>query len=144
MPRISENFSDIKANASFEAIPPGEYTATIMEKPEHGETKQNSLPQVTFQLEVAEGEHQGAKLFDYVVLRTNKGQPNKIGLGRIKAYAIAALGEEAANSPDGIDTDDLEGATVRVEVGVRSYDKELADGTKEVRTSNTILKVFPA
>lgn len=144
MPRIDADFSNIKANASFDAIPAGEYRAVISEKPEHGLTKKNQLPQVTFVLEVTEGEQTGAKLFDFVTLKTAKGEPNPIGLGRIKAYAAAALGEEAANAPDGIDTDDLEGGTVLVEVGIRSYDKDNADGSKETKTANEIKKVFPA
>lgn len=144
MPKITADFSTINENASFDALPAGEYRG-VLAKPVHGTTKKSGLPQVQFEIDVLEpAEFAGRKLFDFVTLQTNKGQPNAIGLGRVKAYAIAALGEDAANNPDGIDTDDLEGANVSLDVGIRSYDSENADGTKTSKTTNEIKKVWAA
>lgn len=125
MARIEADFTNI--SSSFEPVPDDTYRAKIVEikddKPSSG-----GLPQVMFELDIVEGPMEGRKLFDFCILKQNDGQPNKVGLGRIKAYAEAILGDEAAAGA-AIDTDELKGGVVDVVTKQRTYKKK--DGSGE-------------
>ena len=135
MPRITEDFSEI--SSSFEPLPEGDYRAEITEITE-GETKENKLPMLTVQLTVTEGPHAKRVMSDFVTLKTNKGEKNSIGLGRIKAYAEAILGAEKANDKAGIDTDELLHGTCIIVVKSEPYEK---NGVQVM--SSKIKKVLP-
>lgn len=136
MPRIEADFSGI--SSSFEALAAGEYIVKI-DDIEESETKENKLPQMVFKMSVQEGDKKDSVIFDYVTLKQNDGKVNKIGLGRIKAYAEAILGEAAANDTSGIDTDELKGGRCQIIVESRTYEK---DGAQQ--TGNKIKKVLAA
>ena len=135
MPRIQEDFSAI--SSSFEPLPAGDYRVRVT-KIEEGETRDNKLPQVTIELTVLEGALEKRTMTDFVTLKTNKGEKNKIGLGRIKAYAEAILGEERANDTSGIDTDELNGGECIIVVKDDTYEQ---DGVQKHTTK--IKKVLP-
>lgn len=143
--RIEADFT--KISSSFAALEAGEYQAVLTEI-EEGETKENKLPQVIFTFEVNDPNHPthtGHVVKQYIVLQTKKNQPNKIGLGQIKAVAEAVLGQEAANSPEGIDLEDLKNGTVLLVLGQRSYNKKNQDGSDsgEQGVTNEINKILP-
>lgn len=135
MPKLEADFG--KISHEYQAIPDADYRVTIDEIKET-ETRENKLPQLEFHLKVAEGEYEGRKLTDFVILKQNDGKVNEIGLGRVKAYAIAVLGEEAANG-SAIDTDELRGGSCIVVVKSRTYEKK----DKSQGTSQDIKKVLP-
>lgn len=143
--RINADFT--KISSSFQPLEDGEYVCTISEI-EEGETKENKLPQLKFTLSVNDPNHpdkENFPLFDYIVLQTKKGQPNRIGLGQLKAYAEAVLGVEAANNPEGLDPDELKNGTVMAVVKQRSYTKKNQDGSDstEQAVTNEIVKILP-
>lgn len=131
--KIEADFSQI--SSSFEPVPDDSYRAQIVEITEN---EKNNKPQVVFELEITEGPHKGRKLFDFLILQQNDGKPNKVSLGRVKAYAEATVGKEAA-AGQAIDTEELKGGTVEVVVKSRTYDK---DGGGQ-GTSSDIVKVIP-
>jgi hypothetical protein len=140
MPRLDADFSAI--SSSFEPLAPGDYRARVVEIKD-GATKKNNLPQLTFSLEVTDGEFVGRKITDFVVLKQNDGKVNNIGLGRVKAYAEAILGAEAANG-NSIDTDELVGGECILVVSSRTYEKKNEDGSSGGQaTSSDIKKVLP-
>lgn len=145
MPRIEADFT--KISSSFQALEDGEYQCNVSTI-EQVETRENKLPMLKITLSVMDPNHpdkENHPLFDNIVLVTNKGQPNRIGLGQLKAYAEAILGVDAANSPEGIDTDELKNGTILAVVKQRSYNKKNADGTDsgEQQVTNEIVKVLP-
>ena len=145
MPKITADFT--KISSSFQALEDGEYVCAITDI-EESETKENKLPQVIFTLEVNDPNHPthtGHVLKDYIVLVQKNGKPNRIGLGQIKAYGEAVLGSDAANSPEGIDTDDLKNGSVMAVVKQRSYNRKNQDGSEsgEQGITNEIAKVLP-
>lgn len=137
MPKLEADFSQI--SSSFENLPEGEHRAQI-EEIEETTTKENSLPALNFRLKVTEGEAEGKLGFDFVTLKKKDGKRNDIGYGRVKAYAEAILGEEKANDPSGIDTDELKGGTCIIVVKHESYTTK--DNTQGTRAK--IAKVLPA
>lgn len=137
--RLEADFS--KISTDFEPVPAGAYRVKILSL-EEAESKENKLPGLNFELEVTEGEHAKRKLFDSVWLKQKDGKPNNIGLGRIKAYAAAILGEEAANG-GAIDTDSFAGSIVEVVVEVETYTKPPEKGGGEGKR-NKIAKVLKA
>lgn len=144
MPRIQEDFTTV--SSTFEALKEGDYQVNI-EDIEETESNDSKLPMFVFHLVVTDPRYpelEGYPLSDYCVTKTNKGQRNRAGLGRIKAYAEATLGVEAANSPDGYDTDEIKGNDVTVYVKQRAWEKK--DGQDQVIDSgvgNKITKVLP-
>lgn len=143
--RIDADFS--KISSSFQALEDGEYQCAITDI-EESETKTSKLPQVVFMLEVNDPnkpEHTGHVLKDYIVLVQKNGKPNRIGLGQVKAYAEAILGTDSANSPEGIDVEELKNGTVLAVVKQRSYDKknEGGEATGEQGVTNDIVKILP-
>lgn len=144
MPRIAADFT--KISSSFQALEDGEYQCVITEI-EETESKEAKLPMIKLTLSVNDPNHpdkENHPLFDYIVLMTKKGMPNRIGLGQLKAYAEAVLGTDAANNPEGIDTDDLKNGTVLAVVKQRSFTKkDTTTGTEETSVSNEIVKILP-
>lgn len=132
--KIQEDFSKIAMD--FEPLPADSYKVRIAEI-EEGETQENKLPKLNFKLEVTEGEYEGRIIFDSVVLKQKDGAVNKIGLGRVRAYTAATLGDEAAAGGE-IDTDELKGNTCEVVVTQRKWE---ADGKSGVQ--NEVKKVLP-
>lgn len=113
MSLIQADFS--KISSSSEPLPDGEYRMRLEEIEDQSADEQVAAEKaaagkqcaLVFKSVVTEGEHVDRQVWDFVYLQTNEGKPNKMGLGRVKAYAEALLGAEAANNPAGIDTDDL-------------------------------------
>lgn len=136
MPRIEADFSTV--STSFDPLPAADYQCTVTGIEE--KAARSGLPMLVVTLTVedpAHPEHNGRLLFDNIVLKTSKGEVNKIALGQIKSYAEAILGEEAANSPSGIDTDELLHGTVVAVVSQRSY-----EDNGETKLSNDIKKIL--
>jgi hypothetical protein len=143
--RIDADFT--KISSSFQALEDGEYQCAVTEI-EEKETRENKLPMLALTLSVQDPNHpdqEGHPLYDYIVLMTKKGQPNRVGLGQIKAYAEAIIGVDAANNPEGIDVDDLKNGTVLAVVKQRSYNKKNEDGSDsgEQQVTNEIVKILP-
>lgn len=143
--RIETDFTKISSQTG--ALEAGEYQCVLTDI-EEGETKENKLPQVIFTFEVNDPNHPihtGHPVRQYITLKTKKNEPNKMGLGQIKAVAEAVLGDEAANNPEGIDLDDLKNGSVMLVIGIRSYNKKNQDGSDsgEQGTTNEIVKVLP-
>lgn len=137
MPRINEDFS--KISSSFEPLPDGDYRFQLDEIEEQ-EASEGKNPALIFKSTVTEGEHKDRQFWDYVYLVTNDGKKNKIGLGRVKAYAEAILGQEAANNPEGFDTDELKSGTFLGIIKARTYEAKDGSGQK---TSADLKKVLP-
>ena len=124
-----------KISTEYEGLPEGEYVTRI-ESIKEGTSRGSNLPQLEYELVVTEGEKEGRKMTDFVTLKTNKGDRNDIGLGRMKAYHEAVHGQGSAT--DELDTDDVLGALVRIVVKDESYKK---DG--ETKTGKKIKHVLP-
>lgn len=143
-PRIQADFSQI--SSSFDPLPDGDYECVVKEMTDEI-TKENKLPMVKVTLEVDDAKHPeaaGRQLFDNLVLQQKDGKPNKVGLGQLKAYAEATLGEEAANSPEGIETEPMVNSRVIAVVKLRSWEKKDGAGNVlESGTSNDIKKILP-
>lgn len=112
MPTLKANFAGI--STEFVDLNEGDYRVKINEI-ESGNTKENNLPQLIFKLEVISGPQEGKKINDFVTLVQKDSKINEIGYGRVKAYAIACLGEEAGSGEE-IDTDQLRGGTCLIVV----------------------------
>lgn len=132
-PRITHNFAT--TSTEFQPLPEDTYIGTVTDI-EESLTKENQLPMLTFSLEVSEGEFTGRKVKDFVTLTEKNGKVNEVGMGRIKAYAIAALGEEAGNAEE-IDTDALKDSTVTFVI----KHEERKDKKGEI--SQRVAKVLP-
>jgi hypothetical protein len=145
MPRIEADFSTIAAGN--EPLPDNDYRCTIVDI-EEKTTKESQLPALNITLEVGDEQHPeftGRYLFDFIVLQTKEGKPNRMGLSQLKAYAVATLGEEEASSPEGIDTDGMKGGTVVASVKLRSWEKKDALGNvTDSGMSNEIRKISAA
>ena len=144
MPMLEKDFSQV--TIGFEPLPDGDYLATI-DSIKEDKTKESQLDEVIFELTITGNEeYNGRKLFDYCVLKTKKGEDNNAGWGRVKEYAIAALGEERANAKN-LNTDEMIGSTVTLVVKQESYpkkDKVTNQLTGEKGISNRIKKVLAA
>ena len=137
MPKITEDFS--KISSSMEPLPEGEYRLRL-EEIEEPEVEAGRNPPLIFKSVVTEGEHTDRQCWDYVYLAKNDGEKNKIGLGRVKAYAEAILGKEAANATDGFDTDDLLKGEFTGVMKARTYEDKT---TKEQKSTVELKKVLP-
>ena len=140
-PRIEGDFSTI--SSSFEPFPDGEFRFRI-EDVESGETQKNKLPQLQIKMVCVDDrpEFDGKPYTHFIVLKQNDGKVNRVGLGQVKAYAEALLGEEAANSPDGIDPDEFKGGEVLLSLKTRSYVPEGSAPGTEPKISNDVKKVM--
>ena len=144
MPTINADFT--KISSSNEPVDAGEYVVQINEI-EEGVSETNKTPYVNCTLEIQDPRHpqyEGRYLYDRCFTATKEGKINRMGLGRIKAYAEATLGEEAANSPHGIDTDAMKGSKVIVVVAQRQWEKKdpTTGETTDSGVSNDIKKVL--
>lgn len=142
MPTLNADFS--KISSSFEPLPKGDYEC-VVEDIEDTKTRENQLPMLVFHLRVDDPkvpEREGFPLRDFVTLATNKGQPNRIGLGRVKAYA-EAVGLVADGSA--IDTDEIKGQKVLAVVTQRVAKRKDENGkeTEETVIFNDVQRVLP-
>lgn len=137
MSRIQADFSQI--SHEFKQMTNDDYICVI-ENVEEGKTKGTGGKSIKDQVHItvkvkdpSKPDFEDRELQEWLVLQKDDGQPNKISLGRIKMYAIAALGEAAANSPEGIDPLELKGATVLVTTKLENW-------VQKDETTGTILK----
>lgn len=117
MARKSRNFNSVNLDLSGvetnrQAIPEGQYTV-VVNTAEMAES-QNGNPMIKFELEVTEGKHQGAKLFENCSL-----QPN--ALFKLKSLLIG-LGFDIPKKAFDLDLQELIGLTCDVEVGHEKYE----------------------
>jgi Protein of unknown function (DUF669) len=136
MPIIEADFTKIVAGS--EPLPDADYLVQI-EKIEDKPTD-DGKPGILISMEVKEGEYEGRYVFENLVFKQNDGKPNKISLGRLKEYGEAVLGKETANSPKGINTDDLVKGMCKVHVVIEGYDYE-KNGVRKTGTGNKIKRV---
>lgn len=141
--RVEADFD--KISTEYQQLPGGTYKCNIVDV-EVGETKENKLPMLTFNLQTVEAVKQGDEevpagrtINDFVTLKNKDGKRNEIGLGRLKAYAIAVLGEEQANG-GAIDTDALKGGQCLIIVKRETYTPK---DSNEQKISSKIAKVLP-
>lgn len=142
MALIQHDFTQI--SSSMEPLPDGEYECVVKEIDGNAVSKESSLPMVKVTLEVDDPkfpDYSGRLIFDQFTLQTKEGKPNKVGLGQLKAYAEATLGDEAANSSEGIDTDAMAGSKVLAVIKLRSWSREV-NGITETGTSNNVKKIL--
>lgn len=134
--KLSADFSKIATD--FEPLPADAYRVNV-ESCEDKKT-QTGKDQTSVKLVVSEGPFEGRVLFDNLVWTTDKGTPNTVSYGRLRAYTIAIHGEEAGAAAD-IDTESLVGGTCQVVVKLKTRQRQ---DTKEMVTENSIVKVLPA
>lgn len=149
--KVEGDFSQISSN--FEPLTEAKYhfkLISIEDQTDDPDWKAKNAtsdkqPALIFISEVVEGDREGAQVHDYLYMKTKKGAPNKIALGRIKMYAEAILGEQAANNPKGIDTDELINGEFDGLVKIETYQKDNPDGsgTKVPGSKTVISKTFP-
>lgn len=139
--KIEADFSKISSNT--ERLGEGTYRFTIVSAQEQDASEVGAGKQPAFIVtsEVASGEREGAVTADYIYLKTKDGKPNKIGLGRVKAYAEATLGAERANAQD-FDTDELIGNQFDGQMTAETYvDKSVTPPVQ--KTSVKLGKILP-
>jgi hypothetical protein len=153
-PRIQADFTNVATGFDNSPLPAGAYLAKI-DKITAGKTSDGKKDMITIQM-VTEGNDDpavnGKFVFDRIVMQKNDGSVNGIALSQIKAYAVATIGEEAANSPEGIDTDEFQGGRVQLVLEVQSFQRKNPDGSAKVNgdgspdtgQSNEIKRVLPA
>ena len=133
---MKANFANIAMD--YEPLPAGDYRVRI-EEAEDGQTSTNK-EKTSIKLVVTEGEHEGRVLYENLVWSTDKGDLNKVSLGRLRAYATAILGEEAASGAE-LDTADLVGGICTVVLKLKT---RVRKDTGESVTENQIAKVLAA
>jgi hypothetical protein len=147
-PVIPGDFSKISANS--EPLTAGTYRFRldrIIDQENDPEWKaanavNNKQPAVIFISEVSEGDRAGTEVQDYQYFKTKEGKPNKRALSRLKAYAEAIQGQEAANSPQGINTDTLPGGEFIGIMEVESYmDNKVSPPVQ--KSSVKLAKILP-
>lgn len=149
MPKIPGNFAEVQTFQGFDPLPEGVYRARVekvVEKP-----SSTNKPMVEIEMVVtdspADQQHIGKKIFDRIVLQKNDGSPSDIGFGQLKAYAVATVGEERANSAEGLDTDEWINGEVLVELAQRSYKRKVknAAGQDEEKDAigNEVKRILP-
>ena len=147
MPKLQEDFS--KISSSFEPLPENAdgYRMRLEEIEDQAANEETvaalaageKQPALIFQSVVTEGECEDRAHWDYVYLKKKNGKPNRIGLGRVKAYAEAILGKERANAQE-IDTDELLKGEFLGVIKQRGY----ADKTTgEQKLSSDLKKILP-
>lgn len=120
MPKIAipGNLSDVETG--FKALPADSYRVRIAAV-EQKTSQTSGQPYLKFQLEVSDGEYQGRKLFANASLQSH-------ALFTLKAI-LEACG--AGWEEDGIDTEDILGREMLVEVNISDYNgKETNEVTK--------------
>jgi hypothetical protein len=140
MPKLEADFSKISSNTDKLAEDTYRFRVVSAQDGEEKAGKQTPFIVVS---EVQSGERAGAQIQDYIYLKTKDGKPNKIGLGRVKAYAEAILGAETASSPKGIDTDDFVGGEFDGIIKHESYTDESVQPPVS-KTAARLNKILPA
>lgn len=143
-PMISDDFSSV--NSNFDPLEADKMYRFQISKivdqendPEWVAANPGKSPALIFHSEVIEGPRVGAEIQDWIYTKKKDGSRNKFGLGRIKAYAEAILGAEAANSAKGINTDDLNGGTFDGVMKAEPYTDQV---TKESKQSIKLGKIL--
>lgn len=140
--KIEADFSKISSNT--DRLGAGTYRFSIVSAQEQdpSEVKAGNLAAFIIVSEVTEGERIGAQVQDYQYLKQKDGKPNKMGLGRIKAYAEATVGADRANAAD-FDTDELIGKVFDGSMEEESYtDKTVTPPVQ--KTTVKLKKIVPA
>lgn len=140
--KIEADFSKISSNT--DRLAPGSYRFAIVSAKEQDPSEVAAGKQAAFIItsEVAAGERIGAQVADFQYLKQKDGKPNKMGLGRIKAYAEATLGSERANASD-FDTDELIGNTFDGIMEEESYADKSTNPPTQKKTVK-LTKILPA
>lgn len=147
-PVVNADFTKISSNS--DPLAPGEYLFRldrIIDQATDPEWTANTAnagksPALVFISEVLEGDRAGTEVQDYVYTVSKEQKPIKRGLGRIKAYAEAIQGQEAANSPQGINTDTLPGGEFKGIMVAEAYmDTKVSPPIQ--KTSVKLGKVLP-
>lgn len=140
--KIEADFSQISSNT--DRLAAGNYRFGIVSAgpQDASEVGQGKQPAFIIVSEVTQGERIGAQIQDYIYLQTKDGKPNKSGLGRIKAYAEATVGNERANAKD-FDTDELIGNQYDGVMEEESYtDTKVTPPVQ--KTTTRLKKILPA
>jgi hypothetical protein len=115
---LTVDFNSVE-DTGFEALPKGMYPCIISEC-EFTYSQSSGNPMWTLQLEVAEGEYAGRKLFNHLVFAGKGMGITKQNLGRIKPELL-----ESPFSPDDEEViAGMLGLEVKAKVTVRKYEGE--------------------
>jgi hypothetical protein len=118
MPKLGEALRDVSTTAKVPS--PGIYQAQI--KVEDTKSKnQKAMTVVTYT--IIGTDFDGNELKEYFVTEGKDGGYNEAALRGLKRLAVAALGEEVANSDD-FDTEMLNDVTVSILVKADAYEDE--------------------
>lgn len=121
------NLSTIQAAGSVQPLPAGEYVGTIVEaNDEAGETR-DGVPTraVAVRVDISEGEHQGRRIYDRLLVIHPTEIAQQIGRARLKSLIEAA-------APGAKTSQELIGKTVRASVKV-SPRKDTGEMRNEVK-----------
>jgi hypothetical protein len=150
MPIVAADFTRVSSN--FDPLSEGQYRFKITKIVDQSQDEEwkaanaanpTASPATIVSSEVQEGDRIGAVTSDYLYFTTKEGKPSKMGLGKLKAYAEAILGQEAANDPKGIDTDALVGGEFLGFMKAESYmDKKVVPPVQ--KTTVKLAKILPA
>ena len=143
MPKIKGTLADV--STEYQYIEPGVYEMRI-EKVEAVEEDANSSGkehdqlyyEIVSRVDEPGTDHHNKPVHDRIYWYKKDGTENEYSKIALKRYFEAALGEGEADRDD-LDTDELQGARIRAQVGIRSYTKR--DGTQG--QSNEIKNVSP-
>lgn len=119
--KIEADFT--KVSSSFEQLAEETYRFRI-EEIKMGEEKSGSQTPLLVVSKVVGGDRADTPFTDFIYLKKKDGTANANGQGRVKAYAEAVLGEEAANNPSGLELDDLLQGTFDGIIKHESYEKK--------------------
>lgn len=139
--KIEADFT--KVSSSFEQLAEGQYRFKV-EEIKMGDEKPGAQTPLLFVSKVQGGDRADTPYTDFIYLKTKKGEANAVGQGRIKAYAEAILGDEAANNPSGLELDDMLNGTFDGIIKHESYEKKNADGTNEQKMAARLVKILRA
>ena len=122
------NLSTVQAAGSIQLLPAGEYVGTIVEaNDESGETR-DGVPTraVSVRVDISEGEHQGRRIYDRLIVVHPTEIAQQIGRSRLKSLIEAA-------APGAKTSQELIGKTVLASVKV-SPRKDTGEMRNEVRS----------
>lgn len=139
---LGEEFDDRAVSPSTgvpDPVPPGEYMLQV-DQAELGPTKDNTGMMLKAVLVIVAGEFEGRKVFPQFNVRNKSAQAQTIGIGELKALAIACgVDWEVART----DTDTLLYKPFRANIG---FEKEQINPTtgQPYPLRNRVLKYIPA
>ena len=110
MPRVNASLGDVQVFKKIRR--PGEYRLKVVEV-----AYDRSKDQHRIISEVVHGESQGARIFDFLSMKTQAGEDNKYALSRLRSYVQAMLPDRATARD--FDTDELVGQEYIGSVGLR-------------------------